>query len=514
MLSRRFLPFESIATWYGVNSKDTDPNKLNGEWDEASINVISDPQGAIGSRPGFSALTTATIGSATAWCGFHQYTKASKTNHFIGGASNGKLYTFASNAYTVLKSGLGSSDDDDRFRFFQLDDICVIVDGNNAPMKYTGSGSAASLGGTVITSDFGLEAWRYGWLHSTVDPRLMYYCTTLGSVESGYTSFLNFDEDPYEVIGASRQGDDMLVFKTWSMFRVEYTGSEPKFVKSRIASKVGTVSHDTIKELPDGRVVFLGPDHNVHMIMGDSIIPVGENVRKLLKAGVDARQKYSVAGILQTRNWYFLSYTYISTSTTNDRTLVMDYNRPYRDKWGRLQYPWFVFSIAANCFAEIYLSGKAYLYHGGYVGKMYKNDSGTNDDGSAFNSIFKSKQFSHGDTTLEKKYSKLLLSYDNKGDYDLSINIVCDDNANTQKQVLQNMTGGAGYNTLWDVGMWDVDYWSSETDIDVGRDIDRTGKIIQLTMSTDGLDEAWNMRNFTVLAKPLRRGVVRTREST
>lgn len=513
MLSKRFIPFQKIENWYGVNSKDTNENKLDGEWDEASINVISDPRGAVGSRSGFTGLTTATIGSATAWCGFYQFTKAALTNFFIGGAADGKLYRFHSNKYEALYAGLGSSDDDDRFRFFQLDDICVITDGYNEPMKYTGSGSAASLGGTVLTADFGLEAWRYGWLHSTVDPRLMYYCTTLGSVESGYTSFLNFDEDPYSVVGATRQGDDMLVFKPWSIFRVSYTGSEPKFIKTRVPSKIGTVSHDTLKELPDGAVVFLGPDSNVHMIKGDEIIPVGDNIRKILKGGVAARQKYAVAGLLQSRNWYWLSYTYTSTSTTNDRTAVMDYNRPYRDKWGKIQFPWFIFSIAANCFAEIYLSGKNYLYHGGYVGKMYQDDSGTNDDGSAFNTTFKSKQYSHGDTSLEKKFSKLLMSYDNKGSHDLTVNVVTDDNANTQKQILQSMSGGAGYNTLWDVAKWDVDYWSSETDIDVGRDINRTGKIIDITMTTTGLDEAWNMLNFTILAKPLRRGTVRTRET-
>jgi hypothetical protein len=514
MLSRNFLPFQKVDSWYGVNAKDTYENMLDGEWNEASINIISDPQGGVTSRPGFSAITSASIGASVAWCGFYQFRKSTKSNYFLGGASNGKIYGYASNAYTQLYTGMGTSDDDDRFRFAQLDDICVIVDGNKAPLKYTGTGSCASLGGTMVTADFCIEAWRYMWLHSTVDPRLLYYCTTLGSIESGYTSFLNFDEDPYEVIGASRQGDDMLVFKTWSIFRIEYTGTEPKFPKTRITSNIGTPSHDTIKELPDKSVMFLGSDFNIYRIFGNDIIEVGDNIKKLIKSGVNSRLPYATAGILKSRGWYWLSFTYTSSSTQNDKTLICDYNRPYKDKFGKLQYPWFIFSIGANCFTEIYASGKSYLYHGGYTGKMYYNDSGTNDDGSAFSAIYKSKPFSHGDTTLEKKYSKLFLSYENKGSHNLTITITCDENANTQKVITQSMSGGSGYNTLWDVAQWDVDYWSSSTDIDIGRDIDRVGKLIDITFSVTGLNEAFNIYNHTILAKPLRRGTVRVRETT
>jgi hypothetical protein len=517
MLSRSFTPFQRVDNFLGVNSKDTLENVLDGEWDENSINIFSDPKGAVGSRPGFSGLTTASIGTANAWCGFFHFRKhsgGSSTDSFIGAGANAKIYKFSSSAYQLLHSAVTgvTITADTRFRFNSLDNICVITYGGD-PLKYTGTGSVATLGGTILSSDFGIEWQRYQFLHSTVDPRLMYYCTTLGSVESGYVSFLNFDDDPFEIVGASKQSDDMLIFKLWNIFRVKYTGSVPIFRKYRIDTKIGAVSHDTIKELPDGRVLFLAPDFNVYMAQGDAITPVGDNIKKILKAGVNSRIQYAVAGLLHDRSQYWLSFTYTAGGTTNDRTLVMDWSRPYQDKWGATQYPWFIYSIASNCFAEIYTGGRSYLYHGGYTGKMYKDNTGTNDDGSAFNNNYKSKAFSMGDNSLEKKFSKLLLSYDNKGSHNLNISLVCDQNSATQKLITQSMLGGVGYQTLWDIGKWDEDYWASETDADVGRDIDRVGKLIQITFGTSVIDTAWNILYYNILAKGLRRGTVRTRES-
>ena len=47
--------------------------------------------------------------------------------------------------------------------------------------------------------------------------------------------------------------------------------------------------------------------------------------------------------------------------------------------------------------------------------------------------------------------------------------------------------------------------WSSESDIDVSLDVDRVGRLVQITMGTTGVDEAWNVRDYTLMAKPLLR---------
>lgn len=514
MLSRQFQPFLYASNFKGVNTKDSIENIDPGEWDEASINVYSDPQGALGSRSGFTAITAGSIGSATAWCGFYQFNTHSAgvtTAHYIGGTDNGKVYKYVSGAFTNIFTGLPTTNaDDERFSIFSLDNTAIICQSQSLPLAYTGSGSAATFA-TSATADWGLEWQRYGWLHSTVDPRLVYY-SPFGNPDGAYTSFLNFDMDEGVVTGACKQGDDMLVGKEFSLYRVQYRGTIPLFKIYRIPAKVGPVNHWVMKELPDGRAIFLATDCNFYMVRGDNVLSCGDNIKKYVQAGVSARLKYAVSGLLYNRSQYWCSFTYVSGSTTNDRTVVMDWSRPYMDKWGKPQFPWFIYSIAANCYAEVTVSGKAWLYHGGYTGKIYKNDTGTSDDGSAFNATYKSKLNSHGDPNLEKKYDYLALSYARKGDWDLGIQIICDGNANTEKIITQNMLGGLGYQTLFDVAYFDVDYFSSESDIDTTREIRRQGKLIQITMSISGLDESWQIYSYAIHAKPLRRAI-RQREA-
>ena len=514
MISRSFRPFFYAENFKGINSKDSVENILDGEWDENSIDIFSDEKGTLASRPGFTGITSASIGASVAWCGFCQFdvhSGGTTTSHYVGAGSNGKIYKFESNAYTELYSGL-TTGSDNRYSFFSFDNTLIIMNGVNETLKWAGTGSCATFA-TSVTSDFGIEWQRYGWAHSILDPRLVYYCTTLGDPDSAYTSFLNFDDDTGYVTGLCKAGDDMIVGKKQALYRVQYRGTAPLFQRYRIPSKIGPVNHFTMKEMPDGRVIFLAPDFNFYMINGDNVIPSGDNIKKIVSDGVNSRLTKAVAGLLLTRSQYWCSFTYTSGVTANDRTLVMDWSRPYTDKWGTVQYPWFVYTIGANCFAEVSVSGKSYLYHGGYVGKMYKDDYGTNDDSEAFSPTYRSKPISHGDPSIEKKYQNMALSHKASGDWDLTISIICDNNAATEKTISHNLLGGVGAQTLFDKAYFDEDYFASESDGDATRQIDRVGKTIQISFGTSGLDESWEIYYYGIHVKPLRRGV-RNRESS
>src|SRR3990167_3259587 len=375
MISKNFIPFVSNENFYGVNTKDTNENMGEGEWHEDSINIMSDPQGALGSRAGFTSLTTASIGASIAWIGFYQFkvhSGGTTTSHYLGGGNDGKIHEFAASAYTQLFTGLASTSVDHRLSFFTLNNQCLIMNGQDIPLVYSGTGSAATFA-TSVTADFGIEWQRYGWMHSTVDKRLVYY-SDQDDPDSAYTNFLNFDYDPDEVTALSKQGDDMLVGKTSGLYRVQFRGTIPLFQIYKLQARRGPVNHWVMKELPDGRVAFLANDFNFWMAAGDSVVAVGDNIRKYVKAGGAARLIYAVSGLMQERNQYWCSFTRLAGATANDRTVVMDYSRPYTDKCGKLQFPWFIYSIGAACFSEITLSGRAWLYSGAYAGKMYKQD--------------------------------------------------------------------------------------------------------------------------------------------
>lgn len=518
MLSSRSFPFVAVNNFLGVNAKDSNINMLDGEWNEDSINILSNPQGAIGSRFGFSALTSASIGSGTAWCGFTEFqvhSGGSTTKNYVGGDEKGFVWKFASGVYTkIWSTALDTTlTDDKRYNFFTLNNILTIIPGaGDLPLWYAGSGSATTLA-SAVTADWGIEWQRYGWLHSTVDPRLLYYCTTLGDPRSSYISFLNFDDDGEPLTGCGKQGDDLIATKEHSLHRIQYRGTEPLFKKYPIPVSIGSVNHETIKSLPDGSVVFLAPDFNFYRLVGDSAIPVGDNIREFIKDGVASRLKYAVAGLLSRRNQYWCSFTYTSGATQNDRTVVMDWSRPYPDKWGKTQFPWFIYDISANCFAEVSINGEDLLYHGAYVGKMYKDDTGTSDAGVAYRTFYRSKSYDFGDPTLEKKFIDLEMQYEDKGNWDLDISFLINENPATQKIVTQNMLGGLGDQPLWGVVKWDYFNWGAQANADVVHHIDRQGKTMYITFGTDGLDEAWNVYYYVLHSRAMRRAH-RTYESS
>jgi len=518
MLSQRAFGFVSVNNFLGTNTKDSNINMLDGEWNEDSINIVSNPQGALGSRAGFSALTSASIGSGTAWCGFTEFqvhSGGSTTKNYVGGCEKGFVWTFASGAYTkIWSTALAvTSADDKRYNFFTLNNTLIIIPGaGDLPLYYTGSGSAATLA-SGVTADWGIEWQRYGWLHSTVDPRLLYYCAALGDPRSSYVTFLNFDDDGEPLKGCGKQGDDLIVAKEHSLHRIQYRGTTPLFKKYQIPTAIGSVNHETIKTLPDGSLIFLAPDCNFYRLLGDTAIPVGDNIQGFIRDGVASRLQYAVAGILQRKNQYWCSFSYTTGATQNDRTVVMDWSRPYPDRWGKTQFPWFIFDIGANCFAEASISGEDVLYHGNYLGRMFKDDTGTSDANTALRTFYRSKSYDFGDPTMEKKFIDMEFTYESKGNWDLDISIVCDENAATQKIMTQNMLTGVGDQPLWDVVKWDDFNWASESNADTSKEISRQGKLMYITFGTDGVDEAWNMLHYIIHARAMRR-VHRSRESS
>ena len=516
MHNRRLVPFQRVDNFYGVNAKDTAPNLLDGEWHTDSINIISDPKGALASRPGFTAITAASIGATNDWCGlfeFQTHSAGATTKYYVGGGSNGWAFNYIGGVYTVIGKGYSTSlDDDKRFNFFTLNNVLTVIPGpGDWPGLWSGSGSILSHT-TAVTADWGMEWQRYGWLHSTVDPRLLYYCAVLGAPDSAYTSFLNFDDDGEPLTGGGKQGDDMIVGKEHAIHRVQYRGTEPLFKKYRLPAKIGPVNFETCKTLPDGSFIFLAPDCNFYMLVGDTPFPVGDNIQPYVKLGVFSRLKYAVAGINYKRSQYLCSFTYTSGATQNDRTIIMDWSRPYQDIWGRQQYPWFITDIAANCFAEVTVLGENLLYHGDYAGKVHEDDTGTNDNGASFRTHYRSKTFNFGDLTIEKKFPYLEFSFEEQGDYNLDMSFVADENANTQKVISQNMQGGVGSSPLFDVAVFDTDSFAAVTNADTARHIDLQGKTIYTTFSTDGVDENWKLFWYVLHARGLAR-TSRKRES-
>lgn len=497
----------------GVDKANAPEMLLDGACEDC-LDVYSSPLGGLCTRAGMARLNTTTVSAAAVVTGGWQFTVSGTTFDMLM-TNGGKVYQLDGTSTSEKGTGLASTDADIHWSCFNGRDstggvIAILLHSSLKPYKWTGAGNIAALSGTTITADFGMEWQRYYWMHqpNTCD---IYYNTTIDNAESGYTSYLRFDEnDPGDyVCGIGKSGDDMLVFKRWTLVRTVYRpgAGTSKFQKFTVEGGIGTENHWTIKTLPTGQVVWLGPDNNIWMLSGNVIRPIGDLIQPFLRSCNQSRLRYACAGINRKLGHYWLTLTYGSSNTTHNRVLVMDYLHPYQDKKGQLQYPWWIYSRTCHTLWEAYSSGVPYLYSGGYTGFVNKEDSGTDDAGTAIpnNGFWLSKPYSWDEPTLEKKYRHLMLSVEYKGSYSMYAEFIMEKDAATSVVKEIALSRGSSGLALWDVAQWDVDSWSADTAMDTSKHIDRIGKIMQVKFfGSPTTQQPWRIFNFTIFTSPLK----------
>lgn len=515
------LPFTQKLNFVGVDKANAPEMLLDGACEDC-LDVYSSPLGGLATRNGMARLNTTTVSATANITGGWQFT-VSGTAYDLFMANDGKIYKLSGTSTTAIDSGLASTDDDIHWSTFTGRNssgavIAIMLHSSLKPRKWTGSGDAAALGGTTITADFGIEWQRYYWMHqaNTCD---VYYNTTIDNAESGYSSYLRFDEnDPGDYVrGLGKSGDDLLAFKRWSLVRTVYRpgAGTSKFQKFTVEGGIGTESHWSIKTLPTGQVVWMGSDNNIWMLSGNTLRPVGDLIQPFLRSCNQSRLQYVCAGINRKLGHYWLTLTYGSANSTHNRVLVMDYLHPYQDKKGQLQYPWWIYSRTCHTLWEAFSSGVPYLYSGGYDGFVNKEDSGTDDAGTVIpnNGFWLSKPYSFDQPTLEKKYRQLMLAVEYKGSYSMYAEFIMEKDSGTSTVKEIELSRGASGIALWNVAQWDVDSWSADTSMDTSIHIDRVGKVLQTKFFGDSTAQhPWRIYNFTIFVEGLK-STHRTRET-
>jgi len=509
------FPFTQKLNFMGLDKASAPEMMLEGAAEDC-LDVYSSPLGGLATRNGMARLNTTSVSATAVVTGGWQF-KAAGTNYNVMATNDAKWYLVATAGTTEeLFSSMGTTDDDKHWSFFNARDNAgaLIMVGVHADIprayKYTGSGSAATLAGTIITADFAIEWQRYYWLHqpNSCD---VYYNTTIDNAESGYSSYLRFDEnDPGDYVrGMGKSGDDMLAFKRWSVIRTMFRpgAGASKFQKLTIEGGIGTESHWSIQTLPTGQVVWLAPDSNFYMLSGNVLRPIADLIQPFLRACSQSRLQYVDSGINRKLGHCWWTITYGSANSTHNRTLVLDYLHPYRDKKGQLQYPWWVYSRTCHTLWEAFVSGVPYLYSGDYTGFANKEDSGTDDAGTAIpnNGYWLSKPYSFGDPTLEKKFRVLPLSVEYKGTYSMYAEFIMEKDQGTSSVKEIALSRGASGLALWDSAEWDVDSWSADQPMDTSVHIDRVGKVLQIKLFGDTVTQRpWRVYNFTPYVTPLK----------
>jgi hypothetical protein len=376
---------------------------------------------------------------------------------------------FTAGAWVDKTGAVTITDDDDNLATFSTfwdgsaaNEIAIIATAQDAPIKWTGSGDAAALGGTPPSFKFQVVHKNKLWV-SVGD---ILYFSGLRDGESWDTSndLVRFEGDGKDITGLAVYGDRLVVFKPKEIFVVSGSSNRDLFVQSVVKGE-GCASGYSIQEIESRRhgnvLAFLSSEGFIKGFNGSqNLIQLGDHVTPLWDEMNRSRFEFAPSINYETRNQYWVSAT-SGSGSTHDRVFVYDYFNDVHtnEQTGQpLSTSLYFDGINANAMAIFYKDTAPTLVTGDYAGELLHQDDGLLDEGStSISSSWQSSEIDFGAPTHVKLLTDLHVATTQTSTTSLSINVQTARFSGTSEPVI---APGGG---IWGTGLWGTMLWGSGT---------------------------------------------------
>lgn len=364
---RRSKPLRISDFSGGLNT--TSPNtsiQINQALDLQNINLL--PNGGFKSRFGNTAFNSSAMASGAAVHGLDFYRQAdldewliaiSGTGVFASTSLNGTM-TDITGAVTVTTGA------NNIWTFSEMNDLAIFVGGApDAPIKWSGSGNAAALGGSPPNGEFCFQLNNYFFIGNTASNPSRIQWSILGNPEdwagtgSGSQDVSKNDGDT--LVGAGQIGvDTALLLKQNSIHQMIVRN--PPFPVFPLFKNIGAVSKRGIVQA-EGLLYFITPEPRMKATDGTSIIDFPTYLDTTWDSLSKSRLKY-IQGLYYPKLrqiWWFCTN---GSASTNNYCIVWDLERK---AW--LRHPT-GYKMNCACIAQDRVA-----YGGAYDGKIYRLDN-------------------------------------------------------------------------------------------------------------------------------------------
>lgn len=200
------------------------------------------------------------------------------TTRYIFRIGTTKFEEYTAGAWTsranAALTGSESEVVDYTFPLLSSQKILVYTNGIDAIRKWTGTGNDANLGGTPPIAKYVLAFGPYlvlAYVYDSGNPResRVQWCDT-GLIETwagGNAGFVDLIDDQQNITGLALYSDGITVHKDNCIYVGYLVTTSEVFRFDRRNTGVGAVAAATIKNLPDGRQIFLARD-GIHVFNG------------------------------------------------------------------------------------------------------------------------------------------------------------------------------------------------------------------------------------------------------
>jgi len=371
--------------WFPKNGLDliSAPHDVGMDFAQDGFDVWCKNNKNIEKRPGYDEVNVSAVSASPdiTWLGSLYLSNGTK--YELVGTENGDIWEDSSGTITNKRlSGLNPSVALDYTQFL---DTGIWADGTTLKTWNGAVSGTINPGASAVCCEAHLNKLFVADKNSST----VRYSQT-GSISSFTgigTDAFNFEQNNGQVITAlhSFARSELLIFKERSMGKlVGY--DKPSFNLITVDNSVGCINKRTVQSFKSntqgGLCVFAGQD-GIYVYDGSTPKKVSEYIQEFWD-GIDSQYFSEMDSTVDTDNGlYMLACPNGTTSTTNNRIIVMDLLHPFQDDLG-LHFPmwiWRVNAFSLNC--EVQSDNSTRCVFGEASGfKYYFSDTLLDDNGS------------------------------------------------------------------------------------------------------------------------------------
>ncbi|MEE8382225.1 MAG: hypothetical protein V3R78_10185 [Thermodesulfobacteriota bacterium] len=480
-----------------------------------NINIHEDGRGKRGGTAIFSAASTRN----SQLTGVIDFTLASGTQFVVTTTTEGEVWKDNAtqlNSGNLLKSGAFTT-------FSIANDKVYICDGGTTPQTWDGAaGSTSDL--AAVPNDWtgvnfptqiiihGSGNSERGWaLGLPSNPHTLYFTPDSAGGDLDFTDgtidTINIETgDGFGLVGGVDFGDRLIIFGKNNAYVINDTSLTSTEWGYTQAQWEGGVAHSRLIIKTTNDVVCMMDDGNIYSITavqsyGDykqASITKPSWIDKWIRENTDLSKINQFHGLYDPELRRIYIFVVRNGQTDVDTALVYNVDRGPEEGWTIHDNRDSNSGYSASCAAVVRRSPAShhsqYVYTGDGIGNVWElEESAKNDNNNAYYAGFKTPRLVFDNARATKKYVRGFLVTEEKGSYNVYINIWIDDVAQTQQSV---DLSGAG--AVWGTMVWGSFTWAGGVLVDKAFDIGAVGKRIQLEVFNSSVDEDFFLSEIQV----------------
>lgn len=463
-------------------------------------NVIFTTSGSFKKRSGFNDINDYRFGATTGI----KYVKFSDgVQKLFGTFDNDKIYKMdyssgPDGTWDDITGSLSFAITQNNLATINVgEDIVVIEDGLNTtpPMSYHYEAVALTcitLPGSPPNATVFAYHKNQGFCAGNYAAPSTLYFTDVGDLENwttGLAGNVNVENNDGSIIRALVPGFDALyIFKDNSIFRL--TGDDKdNFELQRMVQGIGVMSPQAISLI--GNQFFLTTGQGEVYIYDGAVgvTKISNKIEGSLKINT-SYSRYPYLSTLEYLDDYYLSVS-SSGSGTNDIVFMFDtFNMAWTKFDGINSNAWTVFDDG---------TGKDKILFGDYHGTVCQYPESDNDNGSAIDAYYTTKQFNYPELGPDKDWRTLrVYSAQEATDYNLTVTTYKDfETTGTENSINLKSTTGGSYGTA----VYGVDVYGGES-INVNRiEVNLDADFYKVKFSNSNADQPFEVFGFQMFVE-------------